>query len=198
MRHNRKTNKLSRATDQRVALLRSLATHLIIHQRIKTTFARAKEASKLVDKLITLGKAGTLFAQRQAHSLLGNRAITTTLFKDIAPNFKDRFGGYTRVIRLVLRAGDGDKMAILELTAIKIKAKPESKKEKKSKVEKPQAAKEAVKEEKPKQDALKDKQEPIKEKPKADVVDEKRDVKAQEKPKKSGFFSKMFGKKDKK
>ena len=120
MRHRRKTHKLSRNATNRKALLRSLARNLFIHEQISTTYAKAKAASSLADKLITLGKANTITAKKNAISVLGSKELINKLFDDIAPRFANRKGGYTRVLRLSTRHGDGATTAILELTERKI------------------------------------------------------------------------------
>ncbi|ARI75370.1 MULTISPECIES: 50S ribosomal protein L17 [Halobacillus] len=115
--------KLGRTTDQRMALLRNLATDLIIHERLETTEAKAKELRSVVEKMITLGKRGDLHARRQAESFLynakadgeGEQTALQKLFSDIGPRYEDRQGGYTRVLKLGERQGDGAKMAIIEL-----------------------------------------------------------------------------------
>lgn len=120
--------KLGRSSSQRKALLRDLVSDLIINERIKTTKARAKEVSKLADKLVTLGKKGDLHSRRQAIRTLRNELATVEeteeaiivesvlqkLFNEIAPRFETRNGGYTRVLNTEPRRGDGAPMAILE------------------------------------------------------------------------------------
>src|SRR5690625_6380328 len=114
--------KLGRTTDARLALLRNLATDLIIHERVETTEAKAKELKSAVEKMITLGKRGDLNARRQAAAFLynknktdGGESVVQKLFEDIATRYEDRQGGYTRVLKLGPRQGDGAKMAIIEL-----------------------------------------------------------------------------------
>lgn len=113
--------KLGRTTDSRMALLRNLASDLIIHERIETTEAKAKELRSIVDKMITLGKRGDLHARRQAAAFLYNKEadeennVIQKLFDDVAARYEDRQGGYTRVLKLGERQGDGAKMAIIEL-----------------------------------------------------------------------------------
>ncbi|MCZ0703448.1 large subunit ribosomal protein L17 [Natronobacillus azotifigens] len=113
--------KLGRTTDARLALLRNLATDLIIHERLETTEAKAKELRSTVEKMITLGKRGDLHARRQAAAFLYKKDASETedavqkLFNDIATRYEDRQGGYTRVLKLGPRRGDGAKMAIIEL-----------------------------------------------------------------------------------
>ncbi|WP_174615422.1 50S ribosomal protein L17 [Virgibacillus ihumii] len=113
--------KLGRKTDTRMALLRNLASDLIIHERIETTEAKAKELKTVVEKMITLGKRGDLHARRQAASFLYNQEandnenVIQKLFDDVAARYEERQGGYTRVLKLGARQGDGAKMAIIEL-----------------------------------------------------------------------------------
>ncbi|GAB2480499.1 50S ribosomal protein L17 [Alkalibacterium psychrotolerans] len=120
--------KLGRVTSQRKAMLRDLTSDLIINERIITTVTRAKETSKLADKMITLGKRGDLHARRQAAAFVRNELATVSetedeivvqtvlqkLFDDLAPRFADRKGGYTRVLKTEPRRGDGAPMAVLE------------------------------------------------------------------------------------
>ncbi|KAB8127656.1 50S ribosomal protein L17 [Gracilibacillus oryzae] len=113
--------KLGRTTDQRKALLRGLATDLIIHERLETTEAKAKELRSVVDKMITLGKRGDIHARRQAAAFLykaeanENEDAVQKLLNDIATRYEERQGGYTRVLKLGPRRGDGAEMAISEL-----------------------------------------------------------------------------------
>ncbi|AIF42076.1 50S ribosomal protein L17 [Virgibacillus halodenitrificans] len=113
--------KLGRTTDTRMALLRNLASDLIIHERIETTEAKAKELKSVVEKMITLGKRGDLHARRQAAAFLYNQEanenenVIQKLFDDVAARYEDRQGGYTRVLKLGARQGDGAPMAIIEL-----------------------------------------------------------------------------------
>ena len=113
--------KLGRTTDARLALLRNLASDLIVHERLETTEAKAKELRSTVEKMITLGKRGDLHARRQAASFLYKKEASETedavqkLFNDLANRYEDRQGGYTRVLKLGPRRGDGAQMAIVEL-----------------------------------------------------------------------------------
>lgn len=112
--------KLGRKTETRMALLRNLASDLIIHERLETTEAKAKELKSVAEKMITLGKRGDLHARRQAASFLYNQeandddSVVQKLFDDIAGRYEDRQGGYTRVLKLGARQGDGAPMAIIE------------------------------------------------------------------------------------
>lgn len=115
--------KLGRATANRMALLRNLASELIVHERIETTEAKAKELKPLVEKMVTLGKRGDLHARRQAAAFLYNHEaeeenVIQKLFDDVAKRYENKQGGYTRVLKLGPRRGDGAKMAIIELVEV--------------------------------------------------------------------------------
>ncbi len=152
MRHRKDKSLLNRFTSWRRATLISLARSTILHQRIKTTERKAKAAQTLVEKLISLGKDGSLAKKRAAYEILGSHKLVQMLFRDIAPRFVKRQGGYTRVIKLGQRRGDNAPLALLELTEIKQQAK-KPKKEKEAKLQpqqekKGQVAKEVPQEEK--------------------------------------------------
>lgn len=115
MRHRKHRGSLGLVTSHRRALLANLATALLTHGRIETTHAKAKAMRPYVEKLITLGKNGSLHARRQALSTLRYRPIVDRLFNDVAPVFSDRAGGYTRIIKTGYRAGDASPMALIEL-----------------------------------------------------------------------------------
>ena len=112
MAHQR---KLGKPTDQRLAMLRQLTTAVLEHGRIETTTTRAKEVRKLVDKMITLGKANTLHTRRQALSYMTQEDVVTKLFEEIAPKYKERNGGYTRIVKIGPRRGDAAEISVLEL-----------------------------------------------------------------------------------
>ena len=107
--------KLNRYRDQRVALLRGLAAQLIVHERITTTLAKAKETRVVTEKLITHGKKGTLHHRRLALSQLPNTRVVKKIFDDVAPRYAERHGGYTRIIKLGPRQGDAAPVAMIEL-----------------------------------------------------------------------------------
>ncbi len=107
--------KLGRRSDHRNAMLRNQVQSLMDHGRITTTVTRAKETQRMADRMITLGKRGDLHAKRQAMAYLYKRETVEKLFKELAPNYSERNGGYTRVIKIGPRQGDGSEMAILEL-----------------------------------------------------------------------------------
>jgi len=107
--------KLGRPTDHRLALFRNLVTDLLRHEKIITTEAKAKEVRGIAEKTITLGKRGDLNARRQAMRVIYDKDIVKKLFSEIAPRYVDRPGGYTRIVKLGPRQGDGAHMAQLEL-----------------------------------------------------------------------------------
>jgi large subunit ribosomal protein L17 len=118
MKHHKTIRKFGRERDQRVALLRSLARSLILHEKIKTTEARAKELRPFVEKLITKSKTDTLAARRLVTADLGNQLVTMRkLFTTLGPRFKERHGGYTRVTKLGRSGDDARAMAQIEFTA---------------------------------------------------------------------------------
>ena len=109
------TRKLGRPTDPRKAMLRAMVTYLLETGKIETTVTRAKEVRPLAEKMITLGKKNTLAAKRQAFAFITKEAVVKKTFDEIAPKYADRNGGYTRIIRIGPRRGDGAEMAIIEL-----------------------------------------------------------------------------------
>src|SRR5213596_986404 len=114
MRHQKKTIKLGRKAEHRKALLANQVCCLIEHQRIKTTLAKAKAVRPLADKMVTLGKNGSLHARRTAFAVLRQKDAVKKLFDDIAPRSADRQGGYTRIVRLGQRKSDAAPVAYLE------------------------------------------------------------------------------------
>ncbi len=115
MRHRKTGRQLGRNTKHRLALFRNLATSLMEHERIETTEAKAKELRGITDRLITLGKEGTLHARRGALRVLRTKQAVAKLFDDIAKRFSDRHGGYTRIIKTRRRPGDAAKLVAIEL-----------------------------------------------------------------------------------
>ena len=138
MRHRVAHRKLSRTTEHRLSLLRNMAASLITHERIRTTVAKAKELRPFVEKLVTLGKRDSLHARRRALSILSSKTVVRRLFSDVSPRFSERPGGYTRILKLGPRQGDGAPMAFIEFVdyafkggeapAPSAKSKPKSKK----------------------------------------------------------------------
>jgi len=115
MRHGFAYRKLNRTSSHRKAMFGNMAAALLKHEQIKTTLPKAKDLRRLVDRLVTLGKRGDLHARRQALSVLHDRAIAGKLFDELATRYKDRQGGYTRVLKAGFRYGDMAPMAIVEL-----------------------------------------------------------------------------------
>ena len=109
------TRKLGRTSDQRKAMLRAMTTYLFENGKIETTFTRAKEVQPLAEKMITLGKENSLNSYRKALSFITKEDVAQKVFKEIAPKYADRNGGYTRVVRTGPRRGDCAEMAIIEL-----------------------------------------------------------------------------------
>ena len=114
MRHRVAHRKLGRTSEHRTSLLRNLAASLIAHDRIRTTQAKAKELRPFVEKLVTLGKRDSLHARRRALSILPRKDIVRRLFTEVSPRFAERPGGYTRILKLGPRRGDGAEMAFIE------------------------------------------------------------------------------------
>ena len=109
------TRKLGKTSDQRKAMLRQLTTDLLEHGKLETTFTRAKEVQPVVEKMITLGKKGGLANYRRALAYITKEDVANKLFKDVAPGYAQRNGGYTRVTRTGPRRGDAAEMAVIEL-----------------------------------------------------------------------------------
>jgi len=107
--------KLGRVSAHRDLMLRNMVTSLLKHGKIQTTVTRAKEARRLAEKMITLGKRGDLHARRQALAFVTEETVVKNLFDEIAPKYQERNGGYTRILRLEPRKGDGAEMVVLEL-----------------------------------------------------------------------------------
>ena len=115
MRHQIAGRKLSRPSDHRMALFRNQVTDLLKYEKITTTEAKAKEVRGLAEKMITLGKDGGLHARRRAAAFILDKKVVERVFADLAPRYKERPGGYTRIIKLGSRLGDGASVARLEL-----------------------------------------------------------------------------------
>jgi len=130
MRHRKYRSKLNRTTEHRKALMRNLAVALIEHERIRTTDAKAKQLRPFVERLVTLGKQGTLAARRLAFSKLGKKQAVHKLFTELGPRFSDRPGGYTRVVKAERRVGDGAPMAFIEFVERAAPVEPTEKKHK--------------------------------------------------------------------
>ncbi len=130
MRHLVKKKKLGRASAPRRALLRNLVTSFLEKERIRTTLVKAKATRPLAEKMITLARKDTLHAKRQALSFIYKKPVVKKLFEELGPRFSERPGGYTRIVKIGPRAGDGAEMAILELIGSEFEKKAKKKKEK--------------------------------------------------------------------
>jgi large subunit ribosomal protein L17 len=128
MRHQVKKGMLGRNTAHRRALMRNMVTSFLERERVRTTIAKARSLRPVAEKMITLGKRGTLHARRQALAYMTKEEAVKKLFEDIGPRFKERPGGYTRIVKLDRRAGDGAEMAMIELVGTEFKAKTKKKK----------------------------------------------------------------------
>ena len=115
MRHGMSGRKFNRSSPHRQAMFANMAAALVKHEQIKTTLPKAKDLRRVVDRLITLGKRGDLHSRRQALSVLRDSKITAKLFDELAARYKDRPGGYTRVLKAGFRYGDMAPMAVIEL-----------------------------------------------------------------------------------
>jgi large subunit ribosomal protein L17 len=115
MRHLKAGRRLSRTTEHRQAMLRNLVTALLEKERVETTRAKAKETRQWAEKIITLAKRGDLHARRQTLAVVRSKKVVTKLFGELRERYQDRPGGYTRIIPLGIRLGDGAPMSILEL-----------------------------------------------------------------------------------
>jgi len=133
MRHMNQGRKLNRTSAHRKALFRNLVLALLKHERIKTTDAKAKELRHFADRMVTLGKRGDLAARRLAFNFMQSRDAVKKLFDEIAPRFKERNGGYTRVVKFGFRRGDAASLSIIEFTGVSEKA--EAKKPRKKRVQ---------------------------------------------------------------
>jgi large subunit ribosomal protein L17 len=115
MRHRLKGRKLNRTSSHRKATLANMAVALLVHEQIKTTLPKAKELRRFADRIITMGKRGNLHARRRAATALGDDRTVAKLFDTLAERYRERQGGYTRVLRAGYRYGDSAPMAIIEL-----------------------------------------------------------------------------------
>ncbi|OQX96158.1 50S ribosomal protein L17 [candidate division KSB1 bacterium 4572_119] len=139
MRHRKAFNKLNRTASHRKALLSNLATQLIMYKKIRTTAVKAKAVRPVVEKIITAAKKGSLAARRQVLKTVKDKKVVKELFDEIAPTFQTRQGGYTRIVKLGRRLGDGAEMVFFELVGFegvrKEKKTKDSKKTEKKKEE---------------------------------------------------------------
>lgn len=184
MRHQKAGRKLNRTGSHRDAMFRNMVTSLLTYGRIKTTDAKAKELRRWADRMITLAKRGDLHARRQVLSVVRDKAVVHKLFEEASERFGARAGGYTRIIKVGRRTGDGAPMSLIEFAKPEEKKKPKKKKPKAGKKAAPKAPKEtaivAPKEKVKKKDEAESAAE---EKPKK--AKEKAETEAEEKPKKA-------------
>ncbi|HEY6152372.1 MAG TPA: 50S ribosomal protein L17 [Candidatus Udaeobacter sp.] len=166
MRHQKKTIKLGRTADHRRALLANQVCALIEHQRIKTTLAKAKAVRPLAERMVTLGKNGSIHARRRALAVLRQKNAVKKLFDDIAQRSAERNGGYTRIVKLGARKSDSARMAFIEWVDVEHVVEEKPKKEKKAKRKEPEAkaqptpeAEQPTREEEPKAEAPASKEE---------------------------------------
>lgn len=136
MRHRVKGKKLRRNMAHRRALLRNLVTSLLDKERVKTTLAKARAARPLAERMITLAKRDTLHTRRQALKYIFKKDVVKKLFDELGPRFSERPGGYTRIVKIGSRAGDGAEMAMIELIGAEFKKKEKKKDKDKAKAKK--------------------------------------------------------------
>jgi len=160
MRHQKKTIKLGRTADHRRALLANQVCALIQHQRITTTLAKAKAVRPLAERMVTLGKNGSIHARRRALAVLQQKNIVKKLFDDIAQRSAERNGGYTRIVKLGARKSDSARMAFIEWVDAEHIAEEKPKKEKKAKRKEPEAEPQQI---------TPEAEEPTREEPKAEA-----------------------------
>lgn len=141
MRHRKQGRKLNRTSSHRKAMFQNMSVALLTHEQIVTTLPKAKELRSIVDKLITLGKRGDLHARRQAASQLQDKAAVQKLFATLGERYKERPGGYTRVLKAGFRYGDNAPMAVIELVDRDVDAKGKADRER---MEAEEAAEEQV------------------------------------------------------
>ena len=123
MRHVNSNRKLNRTHEHRKAMFANMVCSLIEHEQIQTTLPKAKELKKIVDKYVTLGKKGSLHSRRQAISRLKQNSAVIKLFETLAPRYKERNGGYTRVLKAGFRYGDAAPLAVIEFVDRDVSAK---------------------------------------------------------------------------
>ena len=123
MRHRKSRYSLNRFTSWRKATIVSMSKNLFKYQRIKTTLTKAKAAQPVIEKIISMARKNTLTQKRKVYAILGEHLLVNTVFNDIAPNFKNRTSGYTRIIKLKKRRGDNASIVLFELTEIQEKKK---------------------------------------------------------------------------
>lgn len=126
MRHRVRSRKLGRTSAHRLALYRNMVTSLLEHERIQTTDAKAREVRRIAERMITLGKRGTLHARRRALRIIRQREVAAKVFDELADRYRDRPGGYTRVLKIGIRTGDAAPVSIVELVEAGEVARPKA------------------------------------------------------------------------
>ena len=191
MRHQKKTIKLGRTADHRRALLANQVCALIEHQRIKTTLAKAKAVRPLAERMVTLGKNGSIHARRRALAVLRQKSAVKKLFDDIAQRSAERNGGYTRIVKLGARKSDSAHMAFIECVDAEyvIEEKPKKEKKAKAKSKEPEAEP---------QQTISETEEPAREEAKAEAPAAKQEEPSvppaeEQKPKKRRWFGRKSG-----
>ncbi|HDD52837.1 MAG: 50S ribosomal protein L17 [Aquificota bacterium] len=124
MRHGKRVPKLGRTAAHRKAMLRNMVTDLFRHERIETTLPKAKALRPLAEKMVTLGKRGDLHARRQALAVVRDKGVVHKLFTELAERYKDRQGGYVRILKLGYRRGDNAPMALVEMVDAPVREVP--------------------------------------------------------------------------
>jgi len=127
MRHGKSGSKLGRTSSHRKAMLRNMVTSFLKYEKIKTTDVKAKELKKVAEKMITLGKRGDLHARRQALAFVRDPDVVGKLFSDLSVRYRDRAGGYTRIVKMGYRMGDNAPLSIVEFIGSVPKDKPKKK-----------------------------------------------------------------------
>ena len=128
MRHGKSGSKLGRTSSHRKAMLRNMVTSFLKYEKIRTTDVKAKELKQVAEKMITLGKRGDLHARRQALAFVRDSEVVGKLFSDLSARFRDRAGGYTRIVKMGYRTGDNAPLSVIELIGLVPKEKPKTKK----------------------------------------------------------------------
>lgn len=128
MRHGKSGSKLGRTSSHRKAMLRNMVTSFLKYEKIRTTDVKAKELKQVAEKMITLGKRGDLHARRQALAFVRDPEVVGKLFSDLSVRYRDRAGGYTRIVKMGYRTGDNAPLSVIELIGLVTKEKPKAKK----------------------------------------------------------------------
>jgi large subunit ribosomal protein L17 len=128
MRHGKSGSKLGRTSSHRKAMLRNMVTSFLKYEKIRTTDVKAKELKQVAEKMITLGKRGDLHARRQALAFVRDPEVVGKLFSDLSARYRDRAGGYTRIVKMGYRTGDNAPLSVIELIGLVTKEKPKAKK----------------------------------------------------------------------